>query len=390
MKYDMRNLGQKIGTIVLLFLALQIHFSNKQKARETYEANFQSEELESQNSEGGFSGDHESIESLDFAFNEIVAEKRNVAPIIQASSSVPGFAYPGFTEPPNHRFIFHNKLPKCGSSTMKNLLKLLGKRNNFKLDHQRFCIHPDDCYESYRDDGPNGRKDFYNYIKKMMQKMKNQKYVLLKHHHWFNFTEFGLPKPTYINVARDPVTRFASKYYFQRYGWSMGEAGSRTNEKGGFKGNEEDLNRSLDDCVRLQVPECTDALQVMVKYFCGTSAECNEHNEQGKTQWDKVAISAEIAKKNILREFYFIGLLEKFDETLELFENVLPGYFAGAREAMKDPLIGKKREQSKSKANAGYSNETIAALQNGILKYEVDIYSLIEKLFYERLAFIRK
>ena len=145
--------------------------------------------------------------------------------------------------------------------------------------------------------------------------------------------------------------------------WSMGEAGSRTN----FHGSEEDLNRSLDDCVRLQVPECTDALQVMVKYFCGTSKECNEHSQKGKTQWDRVAISAEIAKKNILREFFFIGLLEKFDETLELFENVLPEYFAGAREAMKDPEIGKRKEKSKSKVKAVYSNETIAALQGGIL-----------------------
>jgi len=386
MKYDMRSTGQKIATVVLLFLALQIHFSNKQKAREIYEANFQSETRESEN--GGFSGDEESIESFNFAFNEIVAEKRNEAPIVQevASSTVSGFAYPGNSSPPNHRFIFHNKLPKCGSSTMKNLLKLLQKRNNFKLDHQRFCIHPKDCYEAYRDDGPNGRKDFYNYIKKKLPKMKNTKYVLLKHHHWFNFTEFGLPKPTYINVARNPVTRFASKYYFQRFGWSMGEIGSRTN----FHGNEEDLNRSLDDCVRLQVPECTDALQVMVKYFCGTSDECNKHGEQGRTQWDKVAISAEIAKKNILREFFFIGILEKFDDTLELFENVLPEYFAGARETMKDPLMGKKRERSKSNVSGGYSNETVAALQRGILKYEMEIYSLIEKLFYERLAFIRK
>jgi hypothetical protein len=218
MKYDMRSTGQKIATVVLLFLALQIHFSNKQKAREIYEANFQSELTESENSEGGFSGDEESLESFNFAFNEIVAEKRNEAPNAQASSSVLGFAYPGLSSPPNNRFIFHNKLPKCGSSTMKNLLKLLQKRNNFKLDHQRFCIHPKDCYESYRDDGPNGRKDFYNYMKNKLPKMKNTKYVLLKHHHWFNFTEFGLPKPTYINVARNPVTRFASRYYFQRFG----------------------------------------------------------------------------------------------------------------------------------------------------------------------------
>ena len=122
-------------------------------------------------------------------------------------------------------FVFHNKLPKSGSTTMKWLMSHLQKRNNFKLDHQRFCIHKDDCYEPYRDDGPNGRRDFANYMRKTLEKNKNRKYILLKHHHWFNFTEFNLPMPTFINVARNPVTRFASRYYFQRFGEGLINSG---------------------------------------------------------------------------------------------------------------------------------------------------------------------
>ena len=53
--------------------------------------------------------------------------------------------------------------------------------------------------------------------------MKNENYLLLKHHHWFNFTDFGMEMPTYINVARDPVTRYASWYYFERFGWARHE-----------------------------------------------------------------------------------------------------------------------------------------------------------------------
>jgi len=34
-----------------------------------------------------------------------------------------------------------------------------------------------------------------------------------------NFTDVGVEMPTYINIARDPVTRFASWYYFERFGW---------------------------------------------------------------------------------------------------------------------------------------------------------------------------
>lgn len=44
----------------------------------------------------------------------------------------------------------------------------------------------------------------------------------------------------------------------------------------------------------------------------------------------KIAVSAEIAKRNILNEYFFIGLLEHFEESLFVFENILPDYFRGA------------------------------------------------------------
>ena len=37
----------------------------------------------------------------------------------------------------NLDFIFHNKVPKSGSSTMKHILNYLSKRNKFALDHVR-------------------------------------------------------------------------------------------------------------------------------------------------------------------------------------------------------------------------------------------------------------
>mgnify|MGYP000685136236 CR=1 FL=1 len=39
--------------------------------------------------------------------------------------------------PKNPRFVFHNKIPKAGSTTMKWLLVALSKRNGFTLDHAR-------------------------------------------------------------------------------------------------------------------------------------------------------------------------------------------------------------------------------------------------------------
>ena len=98
-------------------------------------------------------------------------------------------------------------------------------------------------------------------------------------------------------------------------------------------GKKSDKQRSLDECVAQNLKECTDTLQVMVKYFCGTEDTCNKHIRNGAIDWSIVKQSTEIAKSRILREFYFVGLLEDFDVTLRLFEQLLPAFFKGTHDA---------------------------------------------------------
>ena len=79
--------------------------------------------------------------------------------------------------------------------------------------------------------------------------------------------------------------------------------------KQSFLGKKSDKQRSLDECVEMNLKECTDALQVMVKYFCGTTEICNKHSSKKGVDWDKVAKSTEMAKIHIARDFYVIGIL---------------------------------------------------------------------------------
>ena len=51
-----------------------------------------------------------------------------------------------------------------------------------------------------------------------------------------------------------------------------------------------------------------------------------------KNDWDKVAKAAEVAKHNIINNYYAIGIVEQFDESLDLFEKLLPDFFTGAKE----------------------------------------------------------
>lgn len=300
----------------------------------------------------------------------------DLMPLVQA---------PG-TGPANAKFVFHNKIPKAGSTTMKWLLVALSKRNGFTLDHARWCLTGDRCAEhdpvtGQHIDGPDGQEAMLDYIPKKLEEVGDGNYLLLKHHHWFNFTQFGMVEPTYINVARDPVTRYASWYYFERYGWARQE-GSRSR----FFGGEEDKTRTLDECVEQGHRECLEPVQVLVKYFCGTDMkQCGMMATKGHN-WNKVAAATERAKRIIAQKFYVVGVLEHFQATLALFEKMLPEYYAGAPEVSQMPEQEKQRNSSKS-SNPGFSNSTRDALERGVLRYEADIYNLIKSLFYQKLKY---
>ena len=37
-------------------------------------------------------------------------------------------------------FVFHNKMEKCGSTTMRNIIKILSKRNRYARNHRMFLF----------------------------------------------------------------------------------------------------------------------------------------------------------------------------------------------------------------------------------------------------------
>jgi hypothetical protein len=128
--------------------------------------------------------------------------------------------------------------------------------------------------------------------------------------------------------------------------------------------------------------------QVLSKYFCGTSEACKKQQDDSSDDLlKKIAVASQIAKRNILNEYFFIGLLERFDDTLFLLEKILPDYFHGAanvartkayQEYRKEFKIYKfplnqqilktrKRMKSAGKKQATFTNATRSTLENGIL-----------------------
>jgi len=293
--------------------------------------------------------------------------------------------------PPNPTFVFHNKLPKSGSTTMKYIADYLQDKNNFKMDYAPPCFHPP-CNAKSGDngDGIGAKEALIDHVKN--ERSPDEKYFLLKHQYYLNFTEYGQEQPTMINVVRDPVSRFSSMYYFNRYGFaSMGSASRQGVQRHVWQGKEEDIDQTLDECITKGSDECLEPIQVMVRYFCGTDDNCGmKGNKRGafgmKNDWDKVAKAAEVAKHNIINNYYAIGIVEQFDESLDLFEKLLPDFFTGAKAAYHSKEVMSKRESSSTAVKHGFNNETRAFMEAGPLRYEMDLYNLIVSIFKQRLS----
>jgi len=312
--------------------------------------------------------------------------------VASTSSSDDGYELPPLNSAPaSFNFVFHNKLPKSGSTTMKYIISTLQKANNFHMDYQAPCIHKATCATDLQD-GIGAEQTLATHVKEEREKNPG-KFILLKHQYWLNFTRFGMEQPTYINVVRDPVTRFASMYYFQRYGFAnMGSADRQGVQRHTWKGTEEDIKQTLDECVTRESDECTEPLQVLVRYFCGTDSQCLMKSSTmgkfgSKNDWEKVANAAQIARKNIIEQYHAIGVMENFEETLALFEKVLPQFFTGAQAAYNSQFVRTKRDSSKTAHTDGFSNSTRAWLESGPLRYEMDLYNLIKSIFAKRLNY---
>ena len=200
------------------------------------------------------------------------AEQPEEAPVMPSDEAL--LAPRDVPQPPNPKFVFHNKLPKSGSTTMKYIADQLAVKNKFKMDYVPPCLQPPcNAHSADIGDGIGAKEALINHVKE--SKPENDKYFLLKHQYYLNFTNYETEQPTMINVVRDPVSRFSSMYYFNRYGFSsMGSAARQGATRHVWKGKEEDMDQTLDECIIKQSDECLEPIQVMVRYFCGVGDEC--------------------------------------------------------------------------------------------------------------------
>ena len=138
------------------------------------------------------------------------------------------------------------------------------------------------------------------------------------------------------------MTWFESNFYFKRFGWER-QPGSRRREGKNFilykfifarlKLNKAaqpqtqmlnpllDQDLTIDQCVAKNHEDCRRVKWKYNQFLCGNAPVCTGHSEAEKKK------ASEIAKLNIAKNFYLVGILEQFIDTLHLFEKVMPKYY---------------------------------------------------------------
>jgi len=138
------------------------------------------------------------------------------------------------------KVIFYNRVNKCGSTSMLELLGDLGFSNNFTVTGRGLPK-----------------------LRTLKEKDKTRlglflcdeslpRMVFTRHLYFVNYSQYGCDIQ-YYNMVRDPVERFISRYYFHRNNFISLRGRS---ERIKFGNISRQLSRTLSDCVMGNFSEC--------------------------------------------------------------------------------------------------------------------------------------
>lgn len=266
-------------------------------------------------------------------------------------------------------------MPKCGSTTLKVLLKELAIKNKFA----QYIVLMGSGKTSKDDTEEMLVNDIYKEYQKAAQ-AKQSPFIAVKHETILNFTKFGKEQPTTFNIVRDPIDRFVSNYYFCRYG-SISMPNYRC------RPYPEDKRLMLvDDFFTTghgKVGMFADTHYVT--WLCGYNPLCKL--SISKDDKNKPAVYS-YTKNLIMNDYLVIGILEEFKKTLNLFEIMMPEIFTGALQTVTDEKVTSAAAAMKTNKKAGLSNETRIFLERNQFSYDMDLYHFVKAKFYKQYAYM--
>ena len=82
------------------------------------------------------------------------------------------------------------------------------------------------------------------------------------------------------------------------------------------------------------------------------------------------------AKENVMKNYPVVGVLENFNQTLHVLEQILPQYFKGATEAFYNPVFKMDRFSNVDKKPV---RDEVKAIVRSKLAHEVEFYEFCKE-----------
>jgi len=248
--------------------------------------------------------------------------------------------------------LIYNRIPKTGSTSLMNVAYELQSSNRYRVVQvrllgSRHLLSPRDQQA----------------IARNISAWSDLPMLLHGHFSYFEASVLGLDiNPVFINLMRKPLDRLVSYYYFLRYGDDI-----LVDKKRSKQGDK----TTFDECVESSQPDCAPKkMWMQIPFFCGSSPAC----------WDPGSKWAlDQAKTNLVNKYLVVGVTEDLDSFVQVLEILLPKYFSGAVQYLKD--TGKSHIK-RTKHKDQLSEQTISKMSNSkIYQMEMEFYNFAMKQF---------
>lgn len=295
---------------------------------------------------------------------------------IQKSLTIPLGGSRPLPTPPNQKFYFFNKMPKSGSISIKYLLKELASKNSF--DHLN--IRMDEGLLNKYDETVKYISERYPLVLDSSKKQKPL--VVLQQQNFINFTDLGIKikPPTSFTIARNPIDRFISQYYSCRFGTKSNPGPTKLCQN--LPKNE--LNLSVTDFFNSEEGKQLSIYKInYLNWICGNYNYCKLPVQVEKSRYQRSKLY-NYAKRMVLINYYVIGVMERFEDSLRLFEIMMPNIFRRASVVYSKSYIQASIESSKSLRNSSdtsISNNLRAHLERTTFSHDMDLYTFIYAKF---------
>ena len=245
--------------------------------------------------------------------------------------------------------VVYNRVPKTGSGPARVFMEKCFKRRG---DVTKF-------FTSFqRKHNERSMDDVLLSVSQSLSSLQTP-WLFVGHVNFINFTKYGMKEmPIYVNLVREPVSCFVSMYYFVRF-------------KHPRPMSDVTRNRTFDQCVLENDPECSDPLSTtrLIPFFCGHDPVCATGNNA----------SLALAKKNVLRYYSVVGYLENIEEFYEALEFMLPHVFSGIVAEFRK--YGNSREKvSQGKKKVEPSTRAVEECKRRI-PHEIELYRFLRHRF---------